>query len=1025
MLSQSLLSAVERDLAVARQLANFHVNLCAGEEGADENEASAGPLCHNAGSSAGLRGGQAAGANAVRTRVVLSNPVQRPRQGTCAVLIELSRSLSWLSQRSRHRCQGENPGIRAAARAGATATMSSVLGSHVNHASAAGGLGAVGVGGHSSGTSASATAAGGRTHPSSSNLLSGTGASSVAHVSNVPPSEYAALAAASPSEASGMPLLIATMALEVVFTARYPSEPCQWQLFKEISFGGVGNHSTSSWAVTADHHRGNSAGESSGVSYQPHHMNERMASPAGCRREVEDEGCGAPAQPSVSSPTGDQSTTGGAASRATGAATPTLTAFVVSEVGRRLLRWIDEARASTSDSFASPSPPLASVMAGGATMHMWGGQERQSGSGPAKVYPFLLDFAVLLHYWSAVELDVHHLILPPRIAMAYGGDGTRLPRAMTGTHLSGGGGAAVAASTSASVPAPAALLSPSTAGGTGLGSAAATAAAAGASTAVGGSALYTGATSSTASIPAPAPGVASAGGGGTAATGGGVTAGAGAGVSALYPFRRRPAKSFIAVLLPLGNVAVSGTPMPPRRARNEVSSTTPGRDGDGSGTASPRPPPRRLPLCLRYIYEGRQDGDLVEKTRAGTAVICTSQFKPGKALPSYVLPAHVLGTAYKCEWDNVRFFSGKTPDAALHANAKLAKALRLPDVSDLLQVLRRLAKNVGTPSTGVLYIGAVLWPALMETVRVLRDQRLPFWAGLAVCSLLLPDVLQKVDGDRPAGPDFGERSDCGCVPVSILPADSAQPTVGGEPRAQLRRRHLAELIEVVSFTEQVIAVAREHTLLCEVRLVRFSLQRGLLLSQRDEVCGQGGPSAAANRMSTAAHVGLTHGNRSKFSAGCASAVLIPIAPLLATSAEMCRRLHAPISVCAICGLSLLRNTVTHADVSGSGSAAAAAAAAPLTEMRHYSHTAALVTSGPDTLQRKKDGDGDRCADGTASPRSGTEAVRAALRMWREEGCLVVQCARCGHGGHVEHISSWWNDPTVRCCPKGCDCRCIY
>ncbi|KAG5477587.1 hypothetical protein CUR178_05292 [Leishmania enriettii] len=1014
MLSQTLLSAVERDLVVARQLANFHVDLCAGEEGADENEASAGPLCHNAGSSAGLRGGQAAGANAVRTRVVLSNPVQRPRQGTCAVLIELSRPLRWLSQRSSHRCPGANPGIRAAAHAGATATMSSASGSHVDHASAAGGLGAVGFGGHSSraagissGTSASATAPGGRTHPSSSNLLSGTGASSAAHVSNVPPSEYAALAAASPSEASGMPLLIATMALEVVFMARYPNEPCQWQLFKELSFGGVGNHSTSSWAVTADHHRGNNAGRSSGVSYQTRHMNESMASPAGCRREVEDGGCGAPAQSSVSSPTGDQSTAGGAASRATGAATPTLTAFVVSDVGRRLLRWIDDARASTSDSFASPSPPLASMTAGAATMHMWGGQERQSGSSPTKVYPFLLDFAVLLHYWSAVELDVHHLILPSRIAMTYGGGG------------------AVAASTSASVSAPAALLSPSTAGGTGLGSAAATAAAAGASTAVGGSALYAGATSSTASIPAPASGVASAGGVGTAATGGGVTAGAGAGVSALYPFRRRPAKSFMAVLLPQGNVAVLGTPMPPRRQRNEVSATTPGRDGDGSRTAAPRPPSRRLPLCLRHIYEGQQNGDLPEKTRAGAAVICTSQFELGKALPSYVLPAHVLGTAYKCEWDNVRFFSDKTPDAALHANAKLAKALRLPDVSDLLQVLRRLAKNVGTPSTGMLYIGEVLWPALMETVRVLRDQRLPFWAGLAVCSLLLPGLLQKVDGDRPAGSDFGERSDCGCVPVSILLADSAQPTVGGEPRAQLRRRHLAQLIEVVSFTERVIAVAREHTLLCEVRLVRFSLQRGLLLSRRDEVCEHSGPSAGANRMSTAAHVGLTHGDRSKFSVGCASAVLVPIAPLLVKSAEMCRRLHAPISVCAVCGLSLLRNTVTHADVSGSGSAAAAAAAAPLTDTRHYSHTAALATSGPDTLQRKKDGDDDRCADGTASPRNGTEAVRATPRMWREEGCLVMQCARCGHGGHVEHISSWWNDPTVRCCPKGCDCRCIY
>ncbi|CCW64349.1 unnamed protein product [Phytomonas sp. EM1] len=42
-----------------------------------------------------------------------------------------------------------------------------------------------------------------------------------------------------------------------------------------------------------------------------------------------------------------------------------------------------------------------------------------------------------------------------------------------------------------------------------------------------------------------------------------------------------------------------------------------------------------------------------------------------------------------------------------------------------------------------------------------------------------------------------------------------------------------------------------------------------------------------------------------------------------------------------------------------------------------------------------------------------------------EGCLVVQCARCGHGGHVAHIRAWWRHPKVTGCPKGCDCKCIY
>ncbi|CAG9575201.1 conserved hypothetical protein [Leishmania major strain Friedlin] len=1031
MLSQALLSAVERDLAVARQLAHFHVDLYASEGDSDENGDFIGPFRHYPPLSSDLRSSQGTLTRGVHAYAVLSNPVQRPRQGTCAVLMELSRPLEWLSQRGRHRCPGA--GVGAAAGVGTAATTSSSTSSHVDNASAEGRLGVGGVSGQRGPTANS----------SCGKLASGPGALSGAHVASPASPSSAGMDAASPLHTAGVPLLIATAALEVVFPARYPSVPCQWQLFEEVSFGGVGDHSTSSWAVTAGHHRGNTGGSSSGRS-RPHHLHGstsrcRTNSPAWCARSgAEDGACGTTGPPGSSSPFIDHDRADGTASRVADTATPTLTAFVVSDVGRRLLRWIAEARAGTGDSFILSSPSLVSMMTSSATANVWGGQEHQYGGGINKTYPFLLDFAMLLRYWSAVELDVHHLILPSRIAMAYGSGSTRVPPVMTSMHVSGGGGAAVAAAA-----APAVGVSAPVAGGSlprsasaaaaasskmvctnvaaSSSSAQSTAASTSASAAVGGGALYGGTTSSTASVPAPAPGAAGAAGGNVSS--GVVATGAGAGVSVLYPFRRRPAKSFMAVLLPQGDVAVLGTPLPARRARHGVSTTTANSNDNGPGATAPRPPFRRLPLCLRHIYEGPQDADGTEKMRAGTVVSCTSQFELGKALPSYVLPAHVLGTVYKCGWDSVSLFSGKTANATLHANAKLAKALRLPDVSDLLQVLRRLAKNVGTPSTGVLYVGVVLWPALMETVRVLRNRRLPFWAGLAVCSLLLPGVLQQVDSGRQADPGGGGRSG-GCrVPVSILPADSDQPAVGGNSPSQLRRRHLAELIEVVSFTEQVLAVAQKHTLLCEVRLVRFSLQRLLPLLQRGEVCGYHRASAADDRIATAAHTCLSHSDLSKCTAACAPAGLLPLAPLVASSAEMCRRVHAPISVCAVCGLSLLRNTVTHAHVSGNGSAAAAAA--PLTEMRHRSHATASVERDSDTLQRKKDGDDGRPVDSAASSESGPEATRATPRTLREEGCLVVQCARCGHGGHVEHISSWWNDPTVRCCPKGCDCRCIY
>ncbi|KAG8345205.1 hypothetical protein TRVL_03969 [Trypanosoma vivax] len=39
--------------------------------------------------------------------------------------------------------------------------------------------------------------------------------------------------------------------------------------------------------------------------------------------------------------------------------------------------------------------------------------------------------------------------------------------------------------------------------------------------------------------------------------------------------------------------------------------------------------------------------------------------------------------------------------------------------------------------------------------------------------------------------------------------------------------------------------------------------------------------------------------------------------------------------------------------------------------------------------------------------------------------IVVQCLRCGHGGHLAHMMAWWKEKTMGCCPKGCKCTCIY
>ncbi|CUG06010.1 Hypothetical protein, putative [Bodo saltans] len=46
---------------------------------------------------------------------------------------------------------------------------------------------------------------------------------------------------------------------------------------------------------------------------------------------------------------------------------------------------------------------------------------------------------------------------------------------------------------------------------------------------------------------------------------------------------------------------------------------------------------------------------------------------------------------------------------------------------------------------------------------------------------------------------------------------------------------------------------------------------------------------------------------------------------------------------------------------------------------------------------------------------------------RLSGEFVIQCVRCGHGGHLQHMLEWAASPLSRGlgCPAGCDCNCAY
>lgn len=1104
MLSPSLLSAVECDLAVARQLAYFYVGYSPDGE---EIEVEAEQFVSGSLSGAATASHSPAANAVTHIGVTVSNPVPRPRQGTCAVLMELTRPLTWLSHRGRHCGPGNSGGGGGGSRA-----TSSTVGASGGHGGSDATLNPSGA--HNSNASAAtATAAAGAAATTTSSspysavlpssLGNTLGAASLVGKGGGVSSHTAPLHASAPVAVNEgppvLPLLVATVTLEVVFPARYPHEPCQWHLSEEVTFGGIGDHATSSWAVTTNHRTGSRSSAATQAASSPLSSGNSRAgewstgSPGAVSLGAEE---GVPRRPISSrfltaiagenagkTSSEDYTFCAGAVE-----GTAKLTAFVVPALGRRLLRWIAEARQRSSSSSS-------------------GGVASHARAYRSDVSPFLLDFACLLGCWNTVELDVQQLLLPSRIALAYGGGGgARLLRPMAGsasavsgaasnllsaasivasTSVSGGGNSSGNNNNSSTATGAAATALGKAAERTGVNGklagnaslmgvaspilAAAAAAASSMASATnstlnvnsGGNNNSSAAAASTATVPANL-GVA-AGGTSTAVTGttaaGGPTASAGTGASALYPYRRRAVKPFLAVLLPLGDVAVCGSALAGGGGAaaatsvvglggvsgggggggtNVTAAATRRANGSGSGACAAKTTVSlasairldRVPVCLLPLYELAQrtgDGepsptqqqqqqrpDQSQRRLAaapGTLLSCTSQFVRGRVLPSFLLPARLLGSAYKCEWDDVRFFTGKSADVALHANAKLAKAMRLPDVSNLFQVLRRLAKGVCTSNDGTLYLGEVLWPALIETVRVLRSARLPFWAGVAVCSLLLPSVLEQDDAQQrqrdgaAAGGFVSTSVHRGAVLLTSLTAVAqGQGELGAAALVRRWQRSFAELIQVVTYAERVLAVAQEYTLLCEARLVRCVLQREqqqlpLRSPSRSNAAVDEGKNASPHSKDEERDRQLNpplqaaSADEQTWASACAP---------LALPAEMCRRLHAPISVCAVCGLSLLRNTIKHTGVA----------------------TTAAASVGRGEGTEVMAGRVSRAASPTAAAAKHA-MVQSSLQARRAEGCLVVQCARCGHGGHVEHMSSWWNDPTVHCCPKGCDCICEY
>ncbi|KEG09383.1 hypothetical protein DQ04_05311020 [Trypanosoma grayi] len=303
---------------------------------------------------------------------------------------------------------------------------------------------------------------------------------------------------------------------------------------------------------------------------------------------------------------------------------------------------------------------------------------------------------------------------------------------------------------------------------------------------------------------------------------------------------------------------------------------------------------------------------------------------PGTVLPSVLVAANILHTeVYQlsdvCLCDD-------DPCEALRKNARICregKALR--GVSTALRVLRHIVKGASPHATS-LYALQLAAPALHEVVKAMQAQRQPFWAGVAICCLMLPAILS----DRPLLLDL--------APHLIDPV---------------------ECYRCVTLVATVFSVVGAAIKFREAEVAKKAIENAYRASKLPTPVACGGGSRSGGGSTTTVDGSDGCNSKNKNNNGGAAAP----------------EGHPPITECAVCGLLLLRNT-----------------------------TRPVTTA---------------FSCGTADIDDSVGGCRVSLRFASEDGCLTVQCARCGHGGHLAHIIAWWDDESVRCCPKGCNCLCIY
>ncbi|ORC89636.1 uncharacterized protein TM35_000111700 [Trypanosoma theileri] len=333
-----------------------------------------------------------------------------------------------------------------------------------------------------------------------------------------------------------------------------------------------------------------------------------------------------------------------------------------------------------------------------------------------------------------------------------------------------------------------------------------------------------------------------------------------------------------------------------------------------------------------------------------------------EVLPSLLVPKNILYTElYRM---NDVCLCAEDPATALKKNIRICReGTKLRGVVKAFRMLRQLVKGA-SPHAPSLYTVQLLAPALHEVVKALQLLQKPFWAGVAICCFTLPSLLS----DRPMMLNLDS--------LLIDPVES--------------HRCVSLVATVFSIVGSVIQFREAEIAKKAIENIHGVTKRHLKIPDKS-ICGDNTNNGIGNcspSSSNSNKKGDVKNNSSVFTG------------------------HPPITECAVCRLPLPQrptpigvhgdgDSINSSNNNNSGSAAAST-----------SSSAASACNGGNKY-------------GNNAMRTTVVEGGSPLSSGNEDGCLTLQCARCGHGGHVDHILAWWDDCNVRCCPMGCDCLCIY